>query len=84
MTLAEARTLKKGTLVKWREDNYYITGTFKCLREYTSFGRMTYSDIARFDPSKGKKELRAVVEYVWDNGKTYETSVSIRALRLAD
>ena len=84
MTLSEARALKKGTLVKWREDDYYITGIFKGLREYTTFGKMTFNDIANFDSNKGKKELRAVVEYVWDNDKTYETDVSIRALRLAD
>ena len=84
MTLAEARALKKGTPVKWREDGYYITGEFVTLRKYVTFGKMSFSDIATFEPNGGKQELRAVVKYVWENGRTYETSVSIRALKLAD
>ena len=45
---------------------------------------MSFSDIVTFEPNGGKQKLRAVVKYVWENGRTYETSVSIRALKLAD
>lgn len=84
MTLSEASTLKKGTKVQWKEDGYIITGTFKGLCKCCSFGKMTFSNIANFDPGKGKEEIRAMVEYVWDNGKTYEASIRLRALRVAD
>jgi len=82
MTISEARTLKRGTPVQWREDGYIITGKFLCLRKCTLFGKMTFNDISSFDFSNGKEELRAVVEYVWDNGKTYEKDISIRAMHL--
>ena len=84
MTLAEARKLEKGTPVKWRDGGYWMHGTFRGVHKYTSFGTSTFEDLlnGNIDFTNGKEELRATVDYVWDNGRTYTTDVSIRALHL--
>lgn len=84
MTLSEARTLPKGTLVEWSQGNgWYQEATFIGLNETTSFGRHTFEDLmtGNIDFSKGKKSLQAHISFVDDRGRTQDKYVNPRAIR---
>lgn len=73
MTIAECKAMRSGQAVLISEGNgWFRDGRFLKMIEVITFGRMTLSDLMRkdFDLGKERKEQRAMVEYVDDNGRT--------------
>lgn len=82
MKLAEAKRMKKGTIVKWAVGNgWYESGKFCKLVEVTRFPGMTFSDLlsGKFDLERGRKELQAEIQL--ENG-CYEF-ISVRRIKPA-
>jgi len=87
MTLAEARTLKTGDLVLWKDGDWNITGEFIAIHEMQSFKSMTYNDLftGNFDFTQGgRKSYQAYIKYVDDDGRIKDTYVNIRKLSKYD
>ena len=84
MTLQEAKTLKKGDLIRWKENDYIITGEFIAIHETYTFKSMNYDDILKgtFDLAHGgRKSYEAYVKYIDDDGRIKDTYVNIRKLQ---
>lgn len=84
MKIAEARELKKGTLVKWNlGQGWYQTGTFIKLTKVIKLGSATFGDLKKgdFDFNKGKEVLEALVEYQDEKGRTKTELINVRKLR---
>ena len=84
MTLAECRSLPKGTVVSWSMgDGWYQEVEYLGLTEVTSFGKSTFSDLMNnnIDFSKGRKSLEAHISYIDERGRKIDRYVNPRALR---
>lgn len=83
MTLAECRKLKKGDQVYINLGNGWTqTMIFIKMVKVTSYGKMTFSDLAKgnFDFSNGREEWWAECEYKNDYGRVIKTERRPRAL----
>lgn len=89
MTLAECKTLEKGTTVHFKDYyGWWREGKFLRMVEVTKMGTMTAEDLFSKKEnwvkkiSNGRKTQEAVVEYLDDKGKTQWIYLSPRRLSL--